>query len=231
MSIGIPLNDQITHSLRNRITRGIAVATVAATLLTGIAGGSASAGGAYGGVLSADAASAAALATRLSDTSNTALAGGGGTIDPSGNSQPAESFRPRRPARSENNMSAEESEYIDALTEGFETLDDSINRFYDLLDDPNLGDQRSINELSDILDTWLNVYGDALFLVPPDRYEEINDAYLELTGSLADAAFALYDGDIVSASTALEDAQQEAEDLVDLVKDLTGSSLLDQPSG
>lgn len=207
------LNRERTHSLRDQITRGLAVATVAATLLTGVVGNSAAASGVSGGSLSSN--TAAAFSAMRPPTFN----------------QPVESRRPRKPARSENNLSREESEYIEALTDGFEELNDSIDAFYDLLDDPNLGDQQSVNELSAILDTWLTVYGEALYLVPPDGYEEVHDAYLDFTASMAEAAFSLYDGDIVSAYTALENAQEQAEDLIDLVEDATGTSILDQPSG
>jgi hypothetical protein len=100
-----------------------------------------------------------------------------------------------------------------------------------LLNDPNLGDDESIAELSEILDTWLNVAMDAMLMTPPDGYEEIHDAYYQFTTYLADAAMYFYDGDIASAATSLEDAQTQAEELMDLVEDLLGSDVLDQRSG
>ena len=117
-----------TNALRHRITRALAVGVVAATLVTGIGASSVSANGLPQQALQPN----AAVAASLTFTENTSAIGSGAEM------LAAKSDRSRGRAGSDSELSREESEYIDRLTEGFTTLNDSIDQFYDLLNDPNL---------------------------------------------------------------------------------------------
>ena len=101
-------------------------------------------------------------------------------------------------------------------------LADSVDRFYALLNDPNLGDQATVDELSGILTTWAIAYETAQSLTPPPGYEEIHDAYLGFTELLAGAAMDIANGDATSAVAKLEQAQEQLYVLTDLVEGQMG---------
>ena len=60
---------------------------------------------------------------------------------------------------------------------------------------------------------------------------QLKEAYVDFTGYLAGAAVALFDGDMATAVTLLEQAQQQGYVLTDLLADASGSDLLDRKSG
>ncbi len=124
-----------------------------------------------------------------------------------------------------------EAEYLAAVTSDFEMLTNSIERFGEILNDPSFGDQDSIEEIDEILTSWITVYTDAALLTPPSGYEEIHAAYLDFTGLLADAAMDLTYGDTESAAEGLVDAVEKAEILTELLEDASRPEIFDVKSG
>jgi hypothetical protein len=114
------------------------------------------------------------------------------------------------------------AEYLATLGAEIDALTESVDRFYALLNDPDFGDQATLQELSEILNGWIDAFEYAQSLTPPRGYEEVHAAYVDFTGYLAGAATALFDQDLSSAIVMLEQALQQGVYLADLLADASG---------
>jgi hypothetical protein len=133
--------------------------------------------------------------------------------------------------RPKSNPTGSEEEYLATLNTEFQALNDSINRFAAVINDPNAGDQASVDELTKILNSWVDAYNYAQSLTPPSGYEQVHAAYLDFTGLLAGAAEDLFNGDLESAVAKLQQAQESAKSMTVLLEQPTGTDVLGRKSG
>ena len=136
-----------------------------------------------------------------------------------------------RVGRDDAGASTAEAHYVATLEAEIEVLAVSVDRFNALLDAPNLGDPASIDDLTEILTTWVAAFETAQSLTPPPAFAEVHSAYLDFTAFLAAAAPDIAAADVGSAIAKLEQAQEQLAVLVKLVEDVAGRELLDKPSG
>jgi hypothetical protein len=82
---------------------------------------------------------------------------------------------------------ADAEDYLTAVSDHYDLLSASVVRFDELIGSGSLSDA-DFDELTGILDLWLNAGTEAEALEPPDGYEDLHRVYEEYTWALGDAA-------------------------------------------
>lgn len=119
------------------------------------------------------------------------------------------------------------AEYVETVTTEVTTLLQSIDEFYVVIQDPDFGNDETIDQLTATLLQWSGAFSTAEELTPPDGYEEAHELYLEFTelllGASTDFLVGIGDGDdtsIQSAGEQLTQAQETGQALLDLLEEL-----------
>ena len=102
---------------------------------------------------------------------------------------------------------SDESVYLDTLSGEIDTLAQSLTDFQTLIQNPAWDDQTWKTSMANILFSWIAAYDNAQSMVPPDRYAEMHQTYVDFTALLAGAAGAIVSNDVDTATSDLTEAQ------------------------
>lgn len=136
----------------------------------------------------------------------------------------------------DNTPAATDDEYLSAVQDELTSLDESVTRFneiYDLGSDATADD---IDEINQIASDWSDYPDVAAELVAPDEFADVEDAYLNLADTFAEAGdawaeyWALPSGDadeedvLATFQDTLASAQDQITEVQDLIDEAGGSS-------
>jgi hypothetical protein len=115
---------------------------------------------------------------------------------------------------------ADASEYLTTVSDSYDELSASVDRFLTLFgSDQGLSDA-DVQELNTILTSWLNAPAAAADLDVPAGYEDVQSAYEDYTGALADAASAFVT--LLGSESGSSAASAAAQDFSDALKAADG---------